>query len=869
MRCLSDDALKLLSTGWTVVTSSAQLSATASRQFRAAQVSQKYGSWDGPAILTAQSWLTNLWKERRYRDASTPTLLSTAQELLLWQQVIERDGVRLLDLAATARAARRASLAVAQYEVPLEDGRWRTHHDSERFSNWLTEVRRRCAAETWITMAGLWRVAPDWIRATRHDDVRLLLAGFKPPFPALRGLIEGIEHCLGKVRLAEPPESHPIVQSRSCESFDQEWEEAARWARHWVESGAQSVAVIVPGLAECRDQLGRAFDDVFYPSHILSVLKAPAESPAFVNLEPSARLRDHPVIAGALLVLDLAGDRIPVTQASAFLRTPFIEGAEEERSLRAQADLELRRYRDLEVTLRSLERATKDAPIALKLCRKIGRFLANQPDTAEFPHWSRFIAELLSLAGWPGSKELRPGEQLVFDAWQEGLGALASLGLVSGPVTWGAALSQLRSLLTAGQPQAADVSCPVQILDPPEALGIHFDHLWITGLSHENWQFRTESSPFIPRSFQLEFAIPGASVGSRRTQETVALKAMLQAAPDLVASYSGSPLPVLAGSIVQTSLPRWDAPLLKSSYAVSDSISSIVDSQAPMPKTTQLSGGTSLIQAQSACPFRAFAKARLEAAGPEDGTFGFDPRDRGSFVHRVFEAVWKQVQTQDCLRQTPADELDSIVGVAIDSALAKRTSDSEFHRELTEAERLRLKGVTLEWLEVDKRRLKPFSVVQIEEGTSFEISGVTIRLRIDRVDRLENGKLLLIDYKSGNPKANLLENDRPKEPQLLVYAASLGEEVEGVFFAQVKPRDVDLIGFAKEEQLSSNKNVQVLGRRWEAQRNEWRQTVGRLAEEFRTGQAVVNPSKGACEFCDFKPLCRIQESRESDSEDES
>jgi ATP-dependent helicase/nuclease subunit B len=868
MRCLSDDALKLLSAGWTVVASSHLLAATASRQFRVAQLNRRLGSWDRPAILNAQAWLTDLWKERRYRDASTPTLLSNAQELLLWQQVIELEGLRLLDLAATARAARRATLSLAQYEVPPKDGRWQTHHDAERFSSWLAEVQRRCTAENWITIAGLWRRAPDWLRATRREDVRLLLAGFKPPFPAMRRAIEALEEGGGTVKLAEPPKAHAVVQSRFFESFDQEWEEAARWARHWVEKGAQSLGVIVPGLAERRKQVIRVFDDVFSPSHVLSVLRQPDEPQSLIYIGGADPLRDHPVIAAALLVLDLAADRIPISHASAFLRSPFIAGAKEERYLRAAADLELRKYRDLEVGLRALERSAKNAPVALKLCYGIGRFVSTRPDSAEFPHWARFIAELLKLAGWPGDAELRSSEQQVFDEWQKALGTLASLGLVAGPVPWGVVLAQLRGLLTTEQPRATDSSSPVQIFDPQEAAGIQFDHLWITGLSHENWQFQIDSSPFIPRSLQAEFAIPGASASSQRMQEALAQKALLQAAPDVVASYSGTPLPILAGGDQPSSLPRWDSPLFKSAYLIKDCVTSIVDTQAPAPKATHLGGGTSLIKDQSSCPFRAFAKVRLEAGGPEDGTLGFDSRERGSFLHRVFEAVWIRLESQDRLKQTPPEELEAIVDTAIATALSRRTSDSEFHRELTEAERLRLKAVTLEWLEVDKRRTQPFRVVQIEEERSFDLNGVNIRLRMDRVDRLESGKLLLIDYKGGKQDVRSLKGDRPKEPQLLVYAASLGREVDGVLFAQVKPRSVELIGVTREQHLDTNK-VEVLGSAWEAQCSDWRETVVHLAEEFRGGFAAVSPSPTACEFCEFKPLCRIREARSNEGGDEA
>jgi ATP-dependent helicase/nuclease subunit B len=867
MRCLSDDALELLSAGWTVVTSSPLLAGTATRQFRTAQLNHTQRSWVRPAILNAHTWLKNLWKERRYSDPSTPTLLSPAQELLLWQQVIERDGVQLLDVAATARAASRAWLTLAQHEVPLKDGRWQTHHDAERFSSWLTEVLRRCAAENWTTTAGLWRWAPEWIRAAKQKDVRLLLVGFTPLFPAMRRVIGAIEERDGKAMLAAPPEIHPVIQSKPCDSLDQEWEEAARWARHWVEEGEQSVGIVVPGLADCRKQVVRVFDDVFSPSHVLSVLRQPNEPQALIHINLADPLRDHPLIAAALLVLDLADDRIPISHASAFLRSPFIAGAKEERYLRAAADLELRKYRDLEVGLREIEKAAKNASLALRLCYKIGRFVATKPDVTEFPHWARFIAELLILAGWPGDTELRSLEQQVLDKWQEELGTLASLGLVSGPVPWKVALAQLRGLLTADQPQASEASSPVQILDPREADGIQFDHLWITGLSHDSWQFRIDSSPFIPRSIQTEFAMPCASASGRRTQEALAQKALLHAAPDVVASYSGTPLPILVTGD-RPSLPRWDSPLFKSSFTITDQVRSIVDTQAPPPKATHFGGGTSLFKDQSSCPFRAFAKVRLEAGAPEDGTFGFDPRERGGFLHRVFQAVWIQLETQDRLKGMSQEELEAIVDRAIATALSKRTSDSEFHRELTEAERLRLRAVTLEWLAVDKRRTQPFRVVQIEQERSFDLNGVNIGLRMDRVDRLESGRLLLIDYKGGKQDARSLKGDRPKEPQLLVYAASLGQEVDGVLFAQVKPRSVELIGVTREPHLDTNK-VEVLGSAWAAQCNDWKETVGRLADEFRSGFAAVSPGPKACEFCEFKPLCRIQEARSNEGGDDA
>ncbi len=79
------------------------------------------------------------------------------------------------------------------------------------------------------------------------------------------------------------------------------------------------------------------------------------------------------------------------------------------------------------------------------------------------------------------------------------------------------------------------------------------------------------------------------------------------------------------------------------------------------------------------------------------------------------------------------------------------------------------------------------------------MAGLRLRLRLDRIDRLDNGHFLLIDYKSGEQTRPKLEGERPLEPQLLVYAAAVQEEVDGIFFGQLKPRELKAVGFSRDE----------------------------------------------------------------------
>ena len=289
----------------------------------------------------------------------------------------------------------------------------------------------------------------------------------------------------------------------------------------------------------------------------------------------------------------------------------------------------------------------------------------------------------------------------------------------------------------------------------------------------------------------------------------------------------------------------------------------IDDSEAPpfAVSGTSAPGGVSILKSQSQCPFQAFAKYRLAARRPEDACFGFDARDRGSFLHRALENVWRHLQTRDQLKATSAQERRTIIHGAVDAAVGQQ-DDSPFHRLAGEAERFRLEEVILEWLTLEEARDQSFTVEHIEKDQSLQISGLPLSLRIDRVDRLRDGSAVLIDYKSGEPKLKSLDGDRPAEPQLLVYAAAMNERVEGLFFAQLKPRALKAVGWSRTSQFP------VKGRGRKNTRLDWNQflqnsntAVQNIAAEFMSGWAAVDPQPAACTFCNLKPFCRVNEQR--------
>ena len=86
-----------------------------------------------------------------------------------------------------------------------------------------------------------------------------------------------------------------------------------------------------------------------------------------------------------------------------------------------------------------------------------------------------------------------------------------------------------------------------------------------------------------------------------------------------------------------------------------------------------------------------------------------------------------------------------------------------------ELEEQRLARHVVEWLQFEAARVA-FEVAETEAGRSVSVGGLAIDLRLDRIDRLNDDSLLVIDYKTGDVTHKSWERPRPDDVQLPLYA---------------------------------------------------------------------------------------------------
>ena len=106
-----------------------------------------------------------------------------------------------------------------------------------------------------------------------------------------------------------------------------------------------------------------------------------------------------------------------------------------------------------------------------------------------------------------------------------------------------------------------------------------------------------------------------------------------------------------------------------------------------------------------------------------------------------------------------------------------------------EREAQRARRVIQRLLELEAMRT-PFRVLAQEVDLDAPFADRQLRLRVDRMDELEDGRILVIDYKSGNAEAMRLQEPAARPIQLAAYAAALQAQapVKGVALLSLSPR---------------------------------------------------------------------------------
>lgn len=845
-------------------------------------------TWPSAPIISFDSWLLQSWQQRfdQTNDSAinplfNKSLLTPEQALVLWEQVIrESSESALLNIAATAHAASKARQLSIQWGI----GQFASNHSDDNvdllaFSGWHKSFKAKLIRGGWVDRAQLIQLISELINASLLSiPKQIVLVGFDVYTTTQKALWALLENkgCVLTEYIPYRSNDKAVV----IEAVDVKDEMAlmAQWARERLQqSPGSSIGIVVPELQSVRHVLESAFNAAFYPS-VSYAVELPFDKPYNVSLGQS--LSSFAPIQQLLRWLQFFNKPLPLSELTMLLRSKFITAGHAEWGDRARVEKSLREKGFLTCSIHQLEKELYPKEGKQLLCSLLAislketiQQLDEAPKRAKPSEWIVLFRALLTSVDIKGERALSSTEYQVFQAWDDVLRSFAALDSVFTVIDYKTALSSLRRMLSERIFQAETPVVPIQIMGLMEAAGQTFDFLWVCGLHDKCWPPMPQPSPFLPIIEQRKQGLIQSSAELQYQQAKTTTKHWSASAATVVFSY-----PSFAAETPQKMSPLLELfPLLDKQTLLDqlpvdryaqriggEMLCSIDDNNGPTLSDEGVTrGGVGVLKDQSACPFKAFAHYRLVAKAMEDPVPGIDARLRGSLMHRALEAVWLKIKTHQALCLMTVDDIESVV-----AAIASDVIDMESHRTVLlrtgfgVLEKSRIKELLLDWLIVERDR-EPFEVIHTELKQLITVGKLQLNTAIDRVDKLQDGSSAVIDYKTGLTSLAKWFGERPDEPQLPLYSVFGSDQVSSISFAQMKKGDMKYVGLTdSEDSFSCLKDLadsKADEQQWAGQLAHWKSVLQSLSGEFVAGDARVNPTKDACNYCDLTSFCRINE----------
>jgi exodeoxyribonuclease-5 len=818
--------------------------------------------------------------------------LTTQQERILWERAIESveagdPAQALFDTSGMAAAAMEANCLLEEWQVALPSG----EHSSEtrQFLHWREQFRSLCARHDALEPVRLLNLQITLLeRGAGRLPAVVHYAGFDRLSPQLQRLFgvmaaRGVSLQSVQTGLDQPA---PALQV-DYDDAEAECRAAAAWAAmRLAQHPAQRLAIVVPELATLRMRLAAALDDALHPQ---SMVAAHAEAVRCYDFSLGDALAEQPIVASALALLRCAVQRHQMEQGELgwLLRNVYWSAGVSEADARARLEARLRRQ--LPATL-GLEQALRLARKAHEEGLGIGQLLQHlnslQFAATAWPRkqcaaaWVASLAGTLQSAGWPGERSLSSHEYQARQSWNEALAELAQLDALLSPLSAEQAVSRLSCICRERifQPEA-EHEASLQVMGLLEAAAAPFDAVWVMGMNDQAWPPPARSNALLPAAAQRQAGAPNSCSRVQAEFALVLHRRILHCAPHVVFSWSRRdgerelrPSPLLAG------MPKWyDAPapaLALSQQLAEPAIMEWLDDHLapPVLEGEQVRGGTGLLKAQAICPAWAYYRYRLGARALEEAVDGLDSVERGSLLHAVLQCFWNG---RDSVWLHALDEvaLQEAILAAIEQGLSQYSATLErvLPMQFLVLERQRLQALLTSWLALELQR-PPFAVQECERRVRLEIAGIGVELTLDRVDALQDGRLVVLDYKTGAAVSHTSwAQQRISEPQLPIYAALAlsGDQVAAVCFARIRAEEQKFLGVAAEAELLPGVKSLDEARKlfpedrfrdWLALLGHWQTSISAVAEEVRAGEAAVRYSDEAeLAWCEVRPLLRLPE----------
>ena len=831
--------LDLLAQGATVITPNNRLSASLLKEFFIYRNSKTV---DKPSCLPYNTSIINAYQQLIFLtpEQQHPTLLNEAQCQHLWRIIIKSDS-NITYSEGLLKAVMQAWKHCQQWQLDAENPTFNYTPQTKTFQIWWQIFDKQLKD---LHLINEHQLIAYMIKANQSLFLQPVIWTCFDEFNPQQLELQNHLKQKGLIQYRyDLKESESLPQVFAAKDSKEEYQQLITWLDLKMNQGNQRIGVVIPNLEQESRSLHRLLEQHF--------------DPGLFNISLGQALSDFPLVAHALCWLNLDGSELNLHQAALLLQSPYIGSAQEEFIARANYLQESALLQDQRFSLSSLINDLKlITPKLSALLERINPY----PQIATPQEWIHLFQERLNSLGFPGDYGLNSTNYQCFNRFTAVFDEFRQLSLISTVLSAKEAMAAFTQLIHNTIFQAQKTNAPIQISGLLEASGCEFDSLWVIGLTDQCLPQKTHLSAFIPPQLQRDLLMPHSVPARELLFARQTLQRLQRGSAETVLSYPRlqGDTPNLPCSLITSYpgfelIPEGSEPINQSALITMEESYTI-----GLGAEERVSGGTALLANQAKCPFKAFAEHRLKAKPSPNTSEGLDNREKGQIIHKVMELLWQTISSQHALINLESKALDELIEKAIHTALTpfKQIHPDSFPHLIQEVEYIRLKRLIMACLEWEKKR-PPFTVAALEQSYTINLAGLDFKVRVDRLDQVDDKKWV-IDYKSNLPANRPWNEDRPREPQLLLYAL-LDEQINTLLLMQLKTGKIMCSGLSEEKHEISGISALKKGETWDEYRSNWKQQLTLLADEFQQGHCPPQPiNSSICQQCDFQNLCRFE-----------
>ena len=774
-----------------VITSSSNLAIDLKEQYTLDKLSKLAQAWDTPKIYYWQDWLKfsflNSNKKNEY------TLLNDITALNLIEKCINENlSNPLIKNQNLASHFFENMQKICDWCIPLSEIEKNSHTQEEvLFLKTLISYTEKLKIAKWIdktTLPNHFIKYKNNFISSKSNIENYIFTGFTTIIPIIELLSDQLS-LLCKIDFIDNLYSQVNIKKIKFDNLEAEFKAAGKWARDLVlENPRKKIGIVFNNKDICK-KTELIFNESFFPGW-QTQLNGSTKHAKFKN---SKSINDIPYIYQTFILVSWYGQAIPSKDISILLRSIYFQRNSSKGAYSLDQKIKKlpeKNWKINEILSILNPDADQDELIILNILEDFLPMDELGSMTKSIRNWTDIINSNLKTMNWFCVSDNSDDIHLIKGEWFGLLREIERTSNVYKKISFSLFLNLMKSLAERMKFNQTSAFQNIKLISYDDVNGMIFDNLWLTGLDNQQWPNKRKLQYFIASDLVKKYGMPDSSPENSVTSQSLLLKCLSSSASDVILSYSEfkdemrldftNLLSDEDEGFSDGEDPGWFYDHCCNS---NESIITIEEKLPKVEKLEKLKGGTSTIQLYSKDPFSSFASGRLKIVQPTEYSYGLTPLMKGTLIHNAIATLFSERPSSNDLKQWTTEQRKKNVSIAIDSSY-KRISDY-FKEGLAES----IKNHEKRKSEIILHNLIDFFVNQsdhtihsIEENMNIIHANLLLNLKVDRVNKSLDGKLHIIDFKTGN-KIKILDNKgNIKSSQLFVYAAAIKTNIESISY---------------------------------------------------------------------------------------